>query len=312
MNRTVAQTIGESSPAAIRELVTPEGVPLRLAVAGGGARVAAFFLDLTFIALLTLAIWILVGLLLAGGASEWIAAPATVATFLLRNFYMSFFEIRSGGATPGKRLSGLRVVDRRGGALTAEAVFARNLTREIEFWIPLMLILAPSAVWPGAPLWASLCSLVWVIAFAVVPWLNQDRLRFGDLIAGTMVVEIPKAALLGDLSANPSGARRSAGADGSGVEFTQAQLDVYGIYELQVLEELLRGKDGNRETLELVADKIKRKIGWDDRTAPRVPTMTFLRAFYDAQRGRLEGKLLMGERKERKGTGRRTRRKRDR
>jgi hypothetical protein len=112
-------------------------------------------------------------------------------------------------------------------------------------------------------------------------------------VAGTLVVRSPRAVLLEDLSAAPKGsARRGSEA----IEFTQGQLDLYGIKELQVLEGLLR-RHTKPSTLEAVAGQIQAKIGW--RAADRPPhAREFLQAFYTAQRARLEQRLLLGERRE--------------
>ena len=80
------------------------------------------------------------------------------------------------------------------------------------------------------------------------------------------------------------------------------QLEIYGIYELQVLEGLLRRPGPTqREAMELVCDRIKRKIGWDPEHW-NVEPYRFLVDFYAAQRQRLEGRMLMGERREFKRT----------
>src|SRR3546814_12137383 len=60
--------------------------------------------------------------------------------FLLRNFWFIGFELGQRAATPGKRLMGIRVVARDGGRLTADAVVARNLIRELELFLPLTMI----------------------------------------------------------------------------------------------------------------------------------------------------------------------------
>ena len=39
--------------------------------------------------------------------------------FIVRNFYSIYFELAWQGATPGKWINGLRVIDRRGGPLRA-------------------------------------------------------------------------------------------------------------------------------------------------------------------------------------------------
>ena len=56
--------------------------------------------------------------------------------FLLRNGYFILMEMGPRAATFGKRASGLRVVARSGERLTADRVIARNLMREIEFYLP--------------------------------------------------------------------------------------------------------------------------------------------------------------------------------
>ena len=67
-------------------------------------------------------------------------SAALLLSFALRSFYFIFFELRWQGATPGKRALGLRVIDRKGGRLKPEAVFARNLMREVEMFLPISLL----------------------------------------------------------------------------------------------------------------------------------------------------------------------------
>src|SRR5205823_10837025 len=114
--------------------------------------------------------------------------------------------------------------------------------------------------------------------------LNRDRLRVGDLIAGTIVVRSPRERLLPDLATSaPAPAGAAAAARVPDVAFTREQLELYGIKELQVLEDLLRRFDEGTlpiDTLVLVAVKIQKKVGWTGR-APDV--VGFLRAFYAAQ-----------------------------
>jgi hypothetical protein len=203
---------------------------------------------------------------------------------------------------------GLRVIDRHGGPLTADAVIVRNLTRDIEFFMPAQMLLAAELIWPGAPGWARLAGMTWLLVLAFLPLFNKLRLRVGDLLAGTMVVLAPKAVLLQDQSAHavaplpgqaPAGRVR--------YEFTDAALDVYGIYELQVLEDVLRkGEEGTAEgylAMDAVCEKIQRKIGWDVISSGRVDPGAFLRDFYAALRARLEHKMLLGQRKADKYSG---------
>jgi uncharacterized RDD family membrane protein YckC len=286
-----ALSAGHAPPVRRHEVVTPEGVPLSFVIAPAGDRAGAFLLDATIIGLSTVAVFLL--LLLARVGLGWTAAVANLLLFAIQNAYFVWFEARWQGSTPGKRAVGIRVIDARGGTLTVEAVLARNLVRVLEVLLPLAVLLAPESLWPGAPGWARLASAAWVLVFCLFPLFNRDRLRIGDLVAGTCVVEAPKAVLLEDVGA----ARRSeAVATAPAHAFTERQLDVYGVYELQVLEDVLRRPrgEGDRETARVVAEKIAKKIRWQ---APVSDPLPFLRDFYAALRDRLERRMLLGKRK---------------
>lgn len=275
---------------------TPEGISVPFAVAPIGDRLKAFLIDFFLISFGTLVVGVLAVLSLPAG---WLGiAVGLLAIFLLRNFYFIYCEVNWGGTTVGKRAARLRVISRDGGPLTAEAVFARNLTRDLEVFLPLTAVLAPEALIPGVPGWAGLAGLLWLLVFAALPLFNRDRLRCGDLVAGTLVVRAPVPVLLPDLAEAP--ARFPAAQEE--FAFTREQLDIYGIRELQVLEDLLRrAHEGTLGygTLEEVAEKIMAKIDWP-RDRRKVKILPFLEAFYAAQRGRLEQRLLFGERRERK------------
>ncbi|HEY2944154.1 MAG TPA: RDD family protein [Vicinamibacteria bacterium] len=275
----------------VRIVITPEGVPLSFELADTGDRAGAFLLDCVMIVGAAFVL-LLVLVPLVGIGRELGLAIGFLAFFLLRNFYFTWFESRGQGASPGKRRLGLRVVDARGGPLTVEAVFARNLMRELEIFGPLVVLTAPASIWPGAPVWAPPLAGVWVLVVGLMPFFNRDRLRVGDLVAGTMVVRLPRARLRPDLSDETPAAGR--------FRFTDAQLDVYGTYELQVLEEVLRrsGAPGDRARRE-VARKIGERISWTG-TMREVDVEPFLSAFYTAQRARLEQKMLLGRRQARK------------
>jgi uncharacterized RDD family membrane protein YckC len=287
-----------------REVVTPEGVPLHFTLARAGDRLGAFAIDCLLIVTFSMAI-LMVTVVLTAATRGLGVGIGLLAFFLLRNFYFTWFECRRQGATPGKRLLGLRVIDAQGGMLSAEAVFARNLMREVELFLPMAALLAPQTLLPGAPAWARLAATTWLFVLALLPLFNRDRLRVGDLVAGTLVVLAPRAVLLEDLSATaPAG-------DDRGVTdpvFTPEQLDQYGIRELQILETILRQPARSPEALQAVARQIQRKIGWVKPPDRPMDAEGFLRAFYTAQRARLERRLLLGDRRETKRAGRLTRR----
>lgn len=266
-----------------REFVTPEGVDLRLKMGSYGERATAFLLDALIIlgALLALTLVAFAALWRAGGdwGMEVVAIIWMVGAFALRNFYFVFFELRPGAATPGKRRMGLRVVARDGGRLTADAVFARNAMREIEVFLPAMFFLSRGQ---GVDAWLIGLGAIWSGVFLVFPLFNRDRLRLGDLAAGTCVVHAPKRVLRPDLARDATAGEAA---------FTDAQLDAYGIKELHVLEEVLR--IGDRKTLAEVAQRIRAKIAWTGDAHDRA----FLQAYYAALRGRLEQRMLFGRRR---------------
>jgi uncharacterized RDD family membrane protein YckC len=280
------------------EIVTPEGVPLAFRVAPGGARVAAFVIDGLFVLLWAAAVIgvaVLVGVV--GGGVELAVVVALLGGFLLRYGYFTAYEISGRGATPGKRRLHLRVVDASGGPLTAEAVIVRNLAREIELFIPLVALLAPAAIGFSAPPVVRVVASLWAVAFALVPLMNRRRLRVGDLLAGTMVIEVPWAVLLADVGGRPTASEAAEAAPR--FHFTDAQLDVYGEYELRVLEDVLRRRANattSSGTLAGVAQRIAKKIAWATPVSSRDET-EFLRAYYAALRARLEHRMLLGRRK---------------
>jgi uncharacterized RDD family membrane protein YckC len=295
---SVLQT--SEDPALVREIVTPEGIPLRFVLARASDRAAAFVLDMLLqvvvVAVVSWSVWFA-----TGGAGTWLTALIVVLVFALLNFYFAAFEVRWQGATPGKRKVGIRVIDARGGQLETSAVLARNLIRELEVWTPLRFLLAGDLMWPGAPGWAQLLAGVWAFVFLFMPVFNKDRLRIGDMIAGTRVVMQPKVVLMPDLAAAAAAAPRYAppgAAPAPGHVFTDAQLSIYGIYELQVLEGVLRvdaGNPGQLDVLQTVSEKVRTKIRY---TGTVVEHERFLRDFYAAQRAILEQKLLFGQRRQ--------------
>ena len=266
-----------------RELITPEGVPLPVEIAPYGERVAAFVIDLFIWLCASLIILAIVVIMFVHGWRNLVVISTLfLILFLVRIFYFIYFELTWQGTTPGKRLVGVRVVDRRGGPLVPSAVIARNLMRELETFVPLGLVLSMTS--GATPPLEKLLAAAWLLCFAAFPLFNRDRMRAGDLIAGTIVITLPRRQLTIDLVER---AARYA--------FTTTQLRAYGAFELQVLEELLRRPDASTAPLLLaeVCGKICRKIGWPT-PVPEAEVPAFLRDFYTAQRAFLEHEQLFG------------------
>ncbi len=276
---------GQAPVKTARTLVTPEGVALNLQLALIGQRVSAFLLDLLFMigTLLILTVAILLGAFSVGiqNAGNIALALWLLGFFFIRNGYFILAEMGPRAATFGKRIVGLRVVARNGGQLTADAVIARNLMRELEFFLP-MGFLVQEAGDNGVDSAAWLLGLIWTGIFLFFPFFNRDRLRIGDLLAGTWVIHAPKRKLGLELLTEP---------EQPPARFTEAQLAAYGIYELQTLEGVLRNR--NPQGIATVAAAIRGKTG----ISADQDDEAFLRDYYAALRLRLERNLLLGRRK---------------
>lgn len=291
-----------ADPKLQRTLVTPEGVVLEVQVAPASARVGALFIDLSALFGLFLAFVISVLLIVwayqraglprvSDNVLEFLAVLVIIGTFLARNAYFLFFELGQRAATWGKRTVGIRVAARDGGRLTAEAVIARNLLRDIEMFLPLMFMtsggvqgtLSEFAAWSG---------IAWVGIFLLFPLLNKDRLRCGDLIAGTWVILAPKAVLGGVVATGAPASEAIAALPADRYRFQDDKLSVYGEYELQMLEQVLR--KANPDAMKTVAATICGKIGW---TPPIGDEQAFLEAYYTQLRARLERAMRFGRRR---------------
>ncbi len=288
-----------------RTLVTPEGISVPIVVASRGSRVGALVLDfvLLYVGLTIFVLlmgWIAGGLFdeiadgmeeSVSGAGEFIVIVFILILFLARYGYFLAFELGPRGATLGKRATGIRIAARDGGRLTAEAVLARNLLRDIELFMPLVfLIFAPTGEMGNA----GLAGLAWFMVFMAFPFFNKDALRAGDVIAGTWVVEAPRTKLAEALSTQGA-ARGQSGVTGARYEFGDEELSVYGEHELQTLEQVLR--DGRGEAISAVHATICGKIGWDPGTGDE---RAFLEAFYAQLRAKLENDMRFGKRKQNK------------
>lgn len=142
-----------------RPVETPEGVEIGLRVAGPVPRLFAAAIDFVVRLVVYFLLMIPVGLLGEGGYGLLF-----VAMFLMEWFYPVLFEVRRGGATPGKRRMSLLVLHRDGTPVGWMASIVRNLLRFADF--------LPAAYGFG------IASML----------IDRDFRRLGDLAAGTVVV----------------------------------------------------------------------------------------------------------------------------
>ncbi len=292
-----------------RTLTTPEGIALPITIASRGSRAGALMLDVMIIFFILLGfqlllLWIAGGLLdgtaldptrASRGAQEFLLILLALFVFCFWYGYFLVQELSPRGATLGKRIVGIRVAARGGGRLTAEAVIARNLLRDIEIFYPLvflmvLLVLDASGEETGLLGWAA---AAWFALFLLMPFFNRDALRAGDIIAGTWVVDTPRTKLAATLSTQGAAAAKGESeVTGMRYQFGEAELSVYGEKELQTLERMLR--EAEPEALHAVHATICRKIGWDPGAGDE---RAFLEAFYAQLRAKLEGGMRFGKRK---------------
>lgn len=292
-----------------RTMVTPEGIEIPVVIASRSARFGALMLDMVFLVIGLFLFDMLIDLIAgsvadtvfedpeeeASAVFEFLFILGVIMGFVAWYGYFLVQELGPRGATLGKRILGIRVAARHGGRLTPEAVIARNLLRDVEVFYPIVyiifaLVLSIVGESGGALLWAA---LAWFMLFALFPFFNKDALRAGDIIAGTWVVEAPRAKLADAISTQgAASSERSSELTGARYEFGEAELSVYGERELQTLERLLR--DGNEDALHAVHATICQKIGWDPGEGDE---RAFLEAFYAQLRARLENDMRFGKRK---------------
>jgi uncharacterized RDD family membrane protein YckC len=142
---------------------TPEGILLELRPAGLTARAYAFTLD----GLIRLAV-LYTSMVISAFAGGLGAAFLLILFFGLEWFYPVVFELTSSGATPGKRVFGLKVVMDDGLPITPAASVTRNLLRAADF-------------------------LPFGYGFAIASiLLRRDCKRLGDMAAATMVIHEPR------------------------------------------------------------------------------------------------------------------------
>jgi uncharacterized RDD family membrane protein YckC len=140
----------------------PEGIELEYTLAGLGSRFLAAAVD---VLLCVVVLGALIGLLAALGASRvLLLITLIVGGFLALFAYWIVFEVWAAGRTPGKRLSGLRVLMASGQPVTFAPSAVRNVMRIVDIY-------ATAAV----------------VGIVSIASSKRDQ-RLGDLAASTIVV----------------------------------------------------------------------------------------------------------------------------
>ncbi|MER0239275.1 RDD family protein [Fulvimarina sp. MAC8] len=272
----------------ILSFTPPEGVRLNFDIASIGSRAGAQFIDLLITITATIIMVIAISYAFEGSDNA-IEAILALLFFFIGTPYYIVSELMMNGRTLGKKMMGLRVISRDGFGLSTHQIVVRNLTKEVEVFLPIGYLIGGA----GDSGWTLLLMFVWVAIVFVVPARNRFNQRIGDIAAGTAVIVDPRPMLLPDIAREVGATARER------FVFTSAQLDLYGAYELQVLERLLRG-DGvvkgrkENDAMTKVGARIRAKIGYDE-TVPPEEEREFLESFYVAQRSYLEQKKLMGD-----------------
>ena len=152
---------------------TADGLELRLSIATVGSRSYAFLIDWHFRLLLALA-YLLAALMILGGGPGFtriaerggsiVFWAAVLPAMLIYALYHPLLEALMQGRTPGKRMAGVRIVDRDGHAPSLGAILLRNIFRLLDS-LPAFYVIGLS-----------------VAAF------HPRALRIGDIAAGTVLV----------------------------------------------------------------------------------------------------------------------------
>jgi uncharacterized RDD family membrane protein YckC len=171
-------------------VTTPTGVDVELAIAGPGSRAYAFIIDWHIRFLIALTWFAGAGYFLT--RSPDFAKHSAVATGLLTGLppaaiyflYHPVLEMVMRGHTPGKRMAGVRIVNRQGGTPSILAILIRNAFRLVD------------------------CLPVLYAVGLTTTVFSAQRTRFGDLAAGTLLVhdgdtEAKALTQLGSLALNP-------------------------------------------------------------------------------------------------------------
>jgi len=234
----------------VHSFLAPEAVRLDLPVSGPAPRMLAYGIDLLIMIALSVFLFVIVTMTLPIGAAidKWIGGVfrealqnartaakhpgsagrfqgLTIAIFLLIEFtvstgYFIFWEMVTGGRSPGKLLVGLRVVRRNGLPIDLRSSIVRNLMRAVD--------MLPAEYLVG---------LITIL-------LSPSGQRLGDHVAGTIVLRLDRPETAAEIPMLENAA---------GLVLTREQLARIGPREMQLIRGVLRRSstvsEGRRQAL---------------------------------------------------------------
>jgi uncharacterized RDD family membrane protein YckC len=142
------------------------GVDLTFSIAGPGTRSYAFVIDWHIRVLLACA-WLLVaiyGLKMTVNPRAHDALLSLLPAAIIYFLYHPILEVVMRGRTPGKRMAGVRVLNRSGGSPSVSALLIRNIFRLIDS-LPALYVVG-----------------------LIACFITSNRVRIGDMAAGTLLV----------------------------------------------------------------------------------------------------------------------------
>lgn len=221
----------------VHSFLSPEAVRLDLPISGPVPRMLAYGVDLMIMIVLTVFLFVILMASTTIGAAftHWVKASVREALqqsklavkqhpsenpvgglalaitllieFTISTCYFIFWEIVTGGRSPGKMLVGLRVVRRNGLPIDLRSSVVRNLMRAVD--------ILPAEY------------LVGLIAIL----LSSSGERLGDHVAGTVVLRLDRPETAAEI---PSTQIQSK------LILTRAQLSLIGAREIKLIRSVLR------------------------------------------------------------------------
>ncbi len=246
-------------------LKTPESVNLEFTLAGIGSRVYALLIDYT-LWFLALASFIIVGTLLAaqivdlvvqlGGGNDiglWLIAIGLLIWFAIYVGYFVLFETLWQGQTPGKRIAKIRVIQDTGQPINLYQATLRSLLRPID-------------------------DLLFLGFFLIV--LSPREKRLGDLVAGTIVIQVERPLGTETLKTSDM-AQRAATRLLNTVDLSPVLPDDFAIIRDYLQRRSLMTPQAKDRLTHQLADQLKAILGIDT-LPPGLTDEVFLEAIYVA------------------------------